>query len=155
MNHNIKKLIEQYIENDIDEAILIKNNLADKVGIYKDLLDTLLNTFNELGKLPLISNIKITGVNNVLHKNIVDNTSKNIGWQTELIIEDAIISIISKNFKKINKTKVIQSKNGNPITVCIFEVDNTEKYNIQIKCVKLRNYKYGNIISCLLKSLLN
>ena len=58
MNNNIKKLIEQYIENDIDEATLIKNNLADKVGIYKDLLDTLLNTFSELGKLPLISNIK-------------------------------------------------------------------------------------------------
>ena len=48
MNNNIKKLIEQYIENDIDEAILIKNNLANKVGIYKDLLDTLLNTFSEL-----------------------------------------------------------------------------------------------------------
>ena len=46
------------------------------------------------------------------------------------IIEDAIISIISKNFKKINKTKVIQSKNGNPITDCVFEVDNTEKYNV-------------------------
>ena len=55
MNHNIKELIEQYIENYIDEATLIKNNLADKVGIYKDLLDTLLNTFSELGKLPLIS----------------------------------------------------------------------------------------------------
>ena len=41
MNNNIKKLIEQYIENDIDEAILIKNNLADKVGIYKDLLEQL------------------------------------------------------------------------------------------------------------------
>ena len=80
MNNNIKELIEQYIENDIDEATLIKNNLADKVGIYKDLLDTLLNTFNELRKLPLISNIKITGVNNVLHKSIVSNTSKNIGW---------------------------------------------------------------------------
>ena len=76
MNNNIKELIEQYI----DEAILIKNNLADTVGIYKDLLVTLLNTFSELGKLPLISNIKITGVNNVLHKNIVDNTFKNIGW---------------------------------------------------------------------------
>ena len=43
MNNNIKELIEQYIENYIDEATLIKNNLADKVGIYKDLLDTLLN----------------------------------------------------------------------------------------------------------------
>ena len=42
MNINIKELIEQYIENDIDEATLIKNNLTDKVGIYKDLLDTLL-----------------------------------------------------------------------------------------------------------------
>ena len=62
MNNNIKELIEQYIENDIDEAILIKNNLANKVGIYKDLLDTLLNTFSELGKLPLISNIKTIGV---------------------------------------------------------------------------------------------
>ena len=41
MNNNIKKLIEQYIENDIDEAILIKNNLADKVDIYKDLLEQL------------------------------------------------------------------------------------------------------------------
>ena len=41
-----------------------------------------------------------------------------------------IISIISKNFKKINKTKVIQSKNGNPITDCVFEVNNTEKYNV-------------------------
>ena len=155
MNNNIKKLIEQYIENDIDEVTLIKNNLADKIGIYKDLLDTLLNTFSEFGKLPLISNIKTIGVNNVLHKSIVSNTSKNIGWQTVLIIEDAIISIISENFKKINKTKVIQSKNGNPITDCVFEVDNTEKYNIQIKCVKLRNYKSGNIIQCLLKSLLN
>lgn len=155
MNNNIKKLIEQYIENDIDEAILIKNNLAYNAGIYKDLLDTLLNTFSELGKLPLISNIKTIGVNNVLHKSIVSNTSKNIGWQTGLIIEDAIISIISKNIKKINKTKVIPSKNGNPITDCVFEVGNTEKYNIQIKCVKLRNYKSGNIISCLLKSLLN
>ena len=155
MNNNIKELIEQYIENDIDEAFLIKNNLAYNVGIYKDLLDTLLNMFNELGKLPLISNIKTIGVNNVLHKNIVSNTSKNIGWQTGLIIEDTIISIISENFKKINKTKVIQSKNGNPITDCVFEVDNTEKYNIQIKCVKLRNYKSENIISCLLKSLLN
>lgn len=145
MNINIQELIEQYIKNDIDEATLIKNNLADKVGIYKDLLDTLLNTFNELGKLPLISNIKTIGVNNVLHKSIVSNTSKNIGWQTALIIEDAIISIISKNFKKINKTKVIQSKNGNSITDCVFEVDNTEKYNLQIKCVKLRNYKSGNI----------
>ena len=135
------------MENDIDEAFLIKNNLVYNVGIYKDLLDTLLNTFNELGKLPLISNIKITGVNNVLHKNIVYNTSKNIGWQTGLIIEDTIISIISKNFKKINKTKVIQSKNGNPITDCVFEVDNTEKYNVQIKCVKLRNYKSGNIMN--------
>ena len=65
----------------------------------------------------------------MLHKNIVSNTSKNIGWWTELIIEDAIISIISENFKKINKTKVIQSKNGNPITDCVFEVDNIEKYN--------------------------
>ena len=46
MNNNIKKLIEQYIKN--DNATLIKNNLADKVGIYKDLLDTLLNTFSEL-----------------------------------------------------------------------------------------------------------
>ena len=80
MNHNIKELIEQYIENYIDEATLIKNNLADKVGIYKDLLNTLLNTFNELGKLPLISNIKTIGVNNVLHKSIVSNTSRNIGW---------------------------------------------------------------------------
>ena len=130
MNNNIKKLIEQYIENDIDEAILIKNNLANKVGIYKDLLDTLLNTFSELGKLPLISNIKTIGVNNVLYKSIVSNTSKNIGWYTELIIEDTIISIISENFKKINKTKVIQSKNRNPITDCVFEVDNTEKYNV-------------------------
>ena len=76
--------------------ILIKNNLANKVGIYKDLLDTLLNTFSELGKLPLISNIKTIGVNNVLHKSIVSNTSKNIGWWTGLIIEDSIISIISK-----------------------------------------------------------
>ena len=66
----------------------------------------------------------------MLHKNIVDNTSRNIGWYTELIIEDTIISIISENFKKINKTKVIQSKNGNPITDCVFEVNNTEKYNI-------------------------
>ena len=41
MNINIKKLIEQYIENDIDEAILIKNNLANKVCIYKDLLEQL------------------------------------------------------------------------------------------------------------------
>ena len=41
MNNNIKKLIEQYIENDIDEATLIKNNLTDKVGIYKDLLEQL------------------------------------------------------------------------------------------------------------------
>ena len=41
MHNNIKKLIEQYIENDIDEATLIKNNLADKVGIYKDLLEQL------------------------------------------------------------------------------------------------------------------
>ena len=41
MNNNLKKLIEQYIENDIDEATLIKNNLADKVGIYKDLLEQL------------------------------------------------------------------------------------------------------------------
>ena len=41
MNNNIKKLIEQYIENDIDEATFIKNNLADKVGIYKDLLEQL------------------------------------------------------------------------------------------------------------------
>ena len=130
MNINIKKLIEQYIENDIDEAILIKNNLADKVGIYKDLLDTLLNTFSELEKLPLISNIKTIGVNNVLHKSIVSNTFKNIVWQTGLIIEDTIISIISKNFKKINKTKVIQSKNENPITDCVFEVNNTEKYNV-------------------------
>ena len=80
MNNNIKKLIEQYIENDIDEAILIKNNLAYNVGIYKDLLDTLLNTFSELGKLPLISNIKTIGVNNVLHKSIVSNTSRNIDW---------------------------------------------------------------------------
>ena len=80
MNNNIKELIEKYIENDIDEAILIKNNLANKVGIYKDLLDTLLNTFSELGKLPLISNIKTIGVNNVLHKSIVSNTSRNIGW---------------------------------------------------------------------------
>ena len=66
----------------------------------------------------------------MLHKSIVSNTSKNIGWYTELIIEDTIISIISENFKKINKTKVIQSKNGNPITDCVFEVDNTEKYNV-------------------------
>lgn len=147
MNNNIKELIEQYIENYIDEVTLIKNNLADKVGIYKDLLDTLLNTFSELGKLPLISNIKTIGVNNVLHKSIVSNTFKNIGWQTGLIIEDAIISIISKNFKKINKTKVIQNKNGNLITDCVFEVNNTEKYNVQIKCVKLRNYKSGNIMN--------
>ena len=42
MNINIQELIEQYIKNDIDEATLIKNNLADKVCIYKDLLDTLL-----------------------------------------------------------------------------------------------------------------
>ena len=41
MNNNIKELIEKYIENDIDAAILIKNNLADKVGIYKDLLEQL------------------------------------------------------------------------------------------------------------------
>lgn len=41
MNNNIKELIEQYIENYIDEVILIKNNLADKVGIYKDLLEQL------------------------------------------------------------------------------------------------------------------
>ena len=41
MNNNIKELIEKYIENDIDEAILIKNNLADKVGIYTDLLEQL------------------------------------------------------------------------------------------------------------------
>ena len=41
MNNNIKKLIEQYIENYIDEATLIKNNLTDKVGIYKDLLEQL------------------------------------------------------------------------------------------------------------------
>ena len=41
MNNNIKELIEKYIENDIDEAILIKNNLADKVSIYKDLLEQL------------------------------------------------------------------------------------------------------------------
>ena len=66
----------------------------------------------------------------MLHKSIVSNTSKNIGWWTGLIIEDTIISIISKNFKKINKTKVIQSKNGNLITDCVFEVDNTEKYNV-------------------------
>ena len=59
----------------------ISNLLTDdELDEYKDLLDTLLNTFNELGKLPLISNIKITGVNNVLHKSIVGNTSKNIGW---------------------------------------------------------------------------
>ena len=36
------------MENDIDEAFLIKNNLAYNVDIYKDLLDTLLNTFSEL-----------------------------------------------------------------------------------------------------------
>ena len=41
MNNNIKKLIEQCIENDIVEVTLIKNNLADKVGIYKDLLEQL------------------------------------------------------------------------------------------------------------------
>ena len=41
MNNNIKELIEQYIENYIDEAILIKNNLANTVGIYKDLLEQL------------------------------------------------------------------------------------------------------------------
>ena len=41
MNNNIKKLIEQYMENDIDDAFLIKNNLAYNVGIYKDLLEQL------------------------------------------------------------------------------------------------------------------
>lgn len=147
MNNNIKELIEQLIENDIDEPTIIKNNVTDSVGVYKDLLDTLLNTFNELGKLPLISNIKTIGFNNVLHKSIVSNTSRNIGWQTGLIIEDAIISIISKNFKKINKTKVIPGKRGEPIKDCVFEVNPNEKYNVQIKCVKLNNYKSGNIMN--------
>ena len=146
MDNNIKELIEAVLSDQMDEDATISHKHTNITQFQSNLMNLLITQFSKIKHQLFISNASITGTNEILHVDSTVSLTKNIGWSTGLILEQALNDVI-KDAYTVTNIKIGNDKNGQPIK----DFTLTDKklgisQQVQVKCIQKKNYNRNSNI---------
>lgn len=151
MDNNIKELIEAVLSDQMDEDATISHKHTNITQFQSNLMNLLITQFSKIKHQLFISNASITGTNEILHVDSTVSLTKNIGWSTGLILEQALNDVI-KDAYTVTNIKIGNDKNGQPIK----DFTLTDKklgisQQVQVKCIQKKNYNRNSIMNSNIK----